>query len=162
VALTCNVDVDKLAEGRDNDEPTDVGNPREIVDPLNERSDTDADTPELGKSKEVDGKLTDKVRKDIFDPLNEMPGKDADDPVLGRSKEVDVKPTDKVGNDEDPPTKLLIETLDTLKVGATVEGTVSTSEPEDSERSIDGKDVERVSESYDRTSVDGTVESAVI
>jgi hypothetical protein len=117
VALTCNVDADKLAEGRDNDEPTDVGNPREIADPLNERSDTDADTPE---------------------------------------------PTDKVGNDEDPPTKLLIETLDTLKVGATVEGTVSASEPEDSERSIDGKDVERLSESYDRTSVDGTVESAVI
>ena len=160
MALTCNVDADKLAEGRDNDELTDVGNPREIVDPLNERSDTDADTPELGKSKEVDGKLTDKVRKDIVDPLNEMPGKDADDPVLGRSKEV--KPTDKVGNDEDPPTKLLIETLDTLKVGATVEGTVSASEPEDSERSIDGKDVERLSESYDRTSVDGTVESAVI
>ena len=127
MALTCNVDADKLAEGRDNDEPTDVGNPREIADPLNERSDTDADTPELGKSKEVD-----------------------------------VKPTDKVGNDEDPPTKLLIETLDTLKVGATVEGTVSASEPEDSERSIDGKDVERLSESYDRTSVDGTVESAVI
>ncbi|KAM0698915.1 hypothetical protein Q7P36_000959 [Cladosporium allicinum] len=146
----------------DNDELTDVGNPREIVDPLNERSDTDADTPELGKSKEVDGKLTDKVRKDIVDPLNEMPGKDADDPMLGRSKEVDVKPTDKVGNDEDPPTKLLIETLDTLKAGATVEGTVSASEPEDSERSIDGKDVERLSESYDRTSVDGTVESAVI
>lgn len=154
------MDADKLAEGRDNDEPTDVGNPREIVDPLNERSDTDADTPELGKSKEVDGKLTDKVRKVIVDPLNEMPGKDADDPVLGRSKEV--KPTDKVGNDEDPPTKLLIETLDTLKVGATVEGTVSASEPEDSERSIDGKEVERLSESYDRTSVDGTVESAVI
>lgn len=162
MALTCNVDADKLAEGRDNDEPTDVGNPREIVDPLNERSDTDADTPELGKSKEVDGKLTDNVCKDIVDPLNEMPGKDADNPVLGRSKEVDVKPTDKVGSDECPPTKLLIETLDTLKVGAAVEGTVSASEPEDSERSIDGKDVERLSESYDRTSVDGTVESAVI
>ena len=69
------MDADKLAEGRDNDELTDVGNPREIVDPLNERSDTDADTPELGKSKEVDGKLTDKVRKDIVDPLNEMQAK---------------------------------------------------------------------------------------
>lgn len=121
ITLTCNADIDRLAEGRDNEDSTDVGNSKEIVDPLNERSDTDTDTLELG-----DGKLTDKVGKDV-----------------------------------DPATWSLMETLGTLKVGVAVDGTVSTSETVDSDESTDGKDEERLSESYDRISVGSTVESAV-
>jgi len=83
--------------------------------------------------------------------------RDIDTPELGRPKEFDCRLADKVGRDVDPPITSLIDTLGPVKAGATVEGTVSADEPEDGDRSTDGKVVERLKESYDDTPVGSDV-----
>jgi hypothetical protein len=181
VALTCNVDADRLAEGRDNDKEVEVGSPKEIVDPLSETPDRDDDRDndkevEVGNPKEIVDPLSERPGRDddrdnddptevdnpkeIVDPLSETPGRDDDAPELGRPlKEVDGRVTDNVGRDVDWPRKLLSETLDPTKVGADVEGTVITGETEDSDKPTDDKLVEALSELYDRLPVDSPEES---
>jgi hypothetical protein len=163
VALTCNVDADRLAEGSDND-GVEVDNPKEVADPLSGTSGSDDDAPELGRLREVEvdnpkeivdplsetsGSDADALEdsdnddptdvdtpKEVVDPLSETLGRDDDAPELGRLREVDGRLTDKVDEDMDWPTRL----------GADVEGTVIIGEAEDGDTSMDGKLAEMLSE----------------
>jgi hypothetical protein len=132
VALTCNVDADRLAEGSDND-GVEVDNPKEVADPLSGTSGSEADAPE---DSDNDDPTDVDSPKEIVDPLSETVGRDDDAPELGRLREVDGRLTDKVDEDMDWPTRL----------GADVEGTVIIGEAEDGDTSMDGKLAEMLSE----------------
>jgi hypothetical protein len=132
VALTCNVDADRLAEGSD-DDGVEVDNPKEVVDPLSETSGSDADALE---DSDNDDPTDVDTPKEVVDPLSETVGRDDDAPELGRLREVDGRLTDKVDEDVDWPTRL----------GADVEGTVIIGEAKDGDTLMDGKLAEMLSE----------------
>jgi hypothetical protein len=159
IALTFNVDADRLAEGRDNDKEVEVDNPSEVVDPLSETpgrdDDRDNDDPtDVGNPTEIVEPLSETPGRDcdrdnddptdvgnpkeVVDPLSDTPGRDDDAPELGRFREVDGRVSDNVGRDVDWPTRLLSETLEPTKVGADAEGTVITGETEESDNPADG------------------------
>jgi hypothetical protein len=116
------VDIDRLAEGRDDDDPTDVGNSKEFVDPLSETSGRDIDIPELGRSKDVDGRVTDKVGEDVDWPTKSL-NETLDPTKVGAIVEGAVGTGETEDSDrstDDKVVEMLSESYDRVPVGSTV------------------------------------------
>ena len=123
IALTRNVDADRLAEGRDNDDETDVGNPNEVVDPLSEIPGRGDDAPELGRPKEVDGRVTEKVGKDVDWPAKSL-SETLDPPKVGADVEGTVitdNTEESEGSIDGKVVDVLSEPYDRVSVGSKVD-----------------------------------------
>jgi hypothetical protein len=148
------VDADRLAEGRDNDDETDVVNPKEVVDPLSDIPGGGDDAPELGRPKEVDGRVTDKVGKDADWPP-ELLSETLDPAKVGADVEGTVI-TDETEDSDKPTDGEIVDVLSEPYDRVPVEST------EESDGSIDGKVVEVLSEPYDRVPVSSKVDDKAV